>query len=231
MNVLITGSNRGIGLGLVSAYISKGAHVIASCRTPENVKELESLRRSHGDRLKILQLDVTKKKQLVSLDEELGDRKIDILYLNAGVTGGRKAVPFGDLKSQEWGEVLLVNSIAPILVAQRMLPRIRRSGSKTIAILTSQMGSIGNNTSGGSYIYRSSKAALNAGAKSMALDLKGIGVKVILLHPGWVQTDMGGPNAEITVEQSVAGMVTLIERLGIDESGSFFNYRGEILPW
>ena len=231
MNVLITGSNRGIGLGLVSAYISKGAHVIASCRTPENVKELESLRRSHGDRLKILQLDVTKKKQLVSLDEELGDRKIDILYLNAGVTGGRKAVPFGELKSQEWGEVLLVNSIAPILVAQRMLPRIKRSGSKTIAILTSQMGSIGNNTSGGSYIYRSSKAALNAGAKSMALDLKGIGVKVILLHPGWVQTDMGGPNAEITVEQSVAGMVTLIERLGIDESGSFFNYRGEILPW
>ena len=231
MNVLITGSNRGIGLGLARAYISKGAHVIASCRTPENVKELESLRRSHGDRLKILQLDVTKKKQLVSLDEELGDRKIDILYLNAGVTGGRKAVPFGDLKSQEWGEVLLVNSIAPILVAQRMLPRIRRSGSKTIAILTSQMGSIGNNTSGGSYIYRSSKAALNAGAKSMALDLKGIGVKVILLHPGWVQTDMGGPNAEITVEQSVAGMVTLIERLGIDESGSFFNYRGEMLPW
>ena len=231
MNVLITGSNRGIGLGLVSAYISKGAHVIASCRTPENVKELESLRRRHGDRLKILQLDVTKKKQLVSLDEELGYRKIDILYLNAGVTGDRRAVPFGDLKSQEWGEVLLVNSIAPILVAQRMLPRIRRSGSKTIAILTSQMGSIGNNTSGGSYIYRSSKAALNAGAKSMALDLKGIGVKVILLHPGWVQTDMGGPNAEITVEQSVAGMVTLIERLGIDESGSFFNYRGEILPW
>ena len=231
MNVLITGSNRGIGLGLARAYISKGAHVIATCRTPENVKELESLRRSHGDRLKILQLDVTKKKQLVSLDEELGDRKIDILYLNAGVTGGRKAVPFGDLKSQEWGEVLLVNSIAPILVAQRMLPRIRRSGSKTIAILTSQMGSIGNNTSGGSYIYRSSKAALNAGAKSMALDLKGIGVKVILLHPGWVQTDMGGPNAEITVEQSVAGMVTLIERLGIDESGSFFNYRGEMLPW
>ena len=231
MNVLITGSNRGIGLGLVSAYISKGAHVIASCRTPENVKELESLRRSHGDRLKILQLDVTKKKQLVSLDEELGDRKIDILYLNAGVTGDRRAVPFGGLKSQEWSEVLLVNSIAPILVAQRMLPRIRRSGSKTIAILTSQMGSIGNNTSGGSYIYRSSKAALNAGAKSMALDLKGIGVKVILLHPGWVQTDMGGPNAEITVEQSVAGMVTLIERLGIDESGSFFNYRGEILPW
>ncbi len=231
MNVLITGSNRGIGLGLVRAYISKGAHVIATCRTPENVKELESLRRSHGDRLKILQLDVTKKKQLVSLDEELGDRKIDILYLNAGVTGGRKAVPFGDLKSQEWGEVLLVNSIAPILVTQKMLPRIRRSGSKTIAILTSQMGSIGNNTSGGSYIYRSSKAALNAGAKSMALDLKGIGVKVILLHPGWVQTDMGGPNAEITVEQSVAGMVTLIERLGIEESGSFFNYRGEMLPW
>ena len=231
MNVLITGFSRGIGLGLARAYISKGAHVIATCRTPEYVKELESLRRSHSDRLKILQLDVKKKKQLVSLDEELGDRKIDILYLNAGVTGGRKAVPFGDLKSQEWGEVLLVNSIAPILVAQRMLPRIRRSGSKTIAILTSQMGSIGNNTSGGSYIYRSSKAALNAGAKSMALDLKGIGVKVILLHPGWVQTDMGGPNAEITVEQSVAGMVTLIERLGIDESGSFFNYRGEILPW
>ena len=231
MNVLITGSNRGIGLGLVRAYISKGAHVIATCRTPENVKELESLRRSHGDRLKILQLDVTKKKQLVSLDEELGDRKIDILYLNAGVTGGRKAVPFGDLKSQEWGEVLLVNSIAPILVAQRMLPRIKRSGSKTIAILTSQMGSIGNNTSGGSYIYRSSKAALNAGAKSMALDLKGVGVKVILLHPGWVRTDMGRPDAEITVEQSVAGMVTLIERLGIDESGSFFNYRGEMLPW
>ena len=231
MNFLITGSNRGIGLGLARAYISKGAHVIATCRTPENVKELESLRRSHGDRLKILQLDVTKKKQLVSLDEELGDRKIDILYLNAGVTGDRRAVPFGDLKSQEWSEVLLVNSIAPILVAQKMIPRIRRSGSKTIAILTSQMGSIGNNTSGGSYIYRSSKAALNAGAKSMALDLKGIGVKVILLHPGWVQTDMGGTNAEITVEQSVAGMVTLIERLGIEESGSFFNYRGEMLPW
>ena len=191
MNVLITGSNRGIGLGLARAYISKGAHVIATCRTPENVEELESLRRSHGDRLKILQLDITKKKQLVSLDEELGDRKIDILYLNAGVTGDRRAVPFGDLKSQEWGEVLLVNSIAPILVAQRMLPRIRRSGSKTIAILTSQMGSIGNNTSGGSYIYRSSKAALNAGAKSMALDLKGIGVKVILASP-WMGAEGHG---------------------------------------
>jgi len=231
MNILITGSNRGIGLGLVRAYISKGAYVIATCRTLENAEELETLRNSHGDQLKILQLDVKKHKQLVSLDEELGDLSIDILYLNAGITGGRKAVPFGDLESQEWSEVLMVNSIAPILVAQRMLPRIRRSGSKTIAILTSQMGSIGNNTTGGSYIYRSSKAALNAGAKSMAHDLKNEGVKVVLLHPGWVQTDMGGPNAEITVEQSVAGMITHIERLRIDESGSFLNYRGEKLPW
>ncbi len=149
MNILITGSNRGIGLGLARAYISKGAYVIATCRTLENVEELETLRNSHGDQLKILQLDVKKQKQLVSLDEELGDLSIDILYLNAGITGGRKAVPFGDLESQEWSEVLMVNSIAPILVAQRMLPRIRRSGSKTIAILTSQMGSISNNTTGG----------------------------------------------------------------------------------
>ena len=112
----------------------------------------------------MLKLDVTKRKGIDDLDEQLADKTIDILYLNAGVMGSRWSIPFGELESPEWEEVLRVNSVAPLMVVQKLLPRVRKSGTKTIAVMTSQMGSIGDNSSGGVYIYRTSKACLNTAA-------------------------------------------------------------------
>ncbi|HIL16702.1 MAG TPA: SDR family oxidoreductase [Deltaproteobacteria bacterium] len=228
--ILITGASRGIGLELTRQYLTAGCFVVASCRNPGNSDELSGLKHEYRDQLEVLQLDVTSREQLSHLDASLGSRPIDVLYCNAGVLGS-KDLQLGTLEAEQWEEVFRVNAIAPIMVAQRMLPRIRKGNDKILAFLTSQLGSIGNNSSGGMYLYRSSKAALNAAVRSLAVDLSQEGIKVVLLHPGWVRTDMGGPNAPVSVEESVMGMRQVVKAIRQDQSGTFFNQSGEVLPW
>ena len=161
---------------------------------------------------------------------QLVNSPIDIFINNAGVYGPRNSV-FNNVDAENWLPVLRVNTIAPMLLTQRIIENLKQGEGKKLLYVTSKMGSIDDNNGGGSYVYRSSKAALNAVVKSIAVDLGGAGFDVAVLHPGWVRTDMGGPNGLIDTETSVVGMISVIDNLNSDNTGSFFNYDGTIIPW
>jgi NAD(P)-dependent dehydrogenase (short-subunit alcohol dehydrogenase family) len=161
--------------------------------------------------------------------QTLQGRSFDILLNNAGIYG--EGQQFGRLSEGEWGRVMLVNAIAPLKLTEAFLPHLLAGQTKLVVFLTSKMASIADNSSGGAYIYRSSKAALNAAVKSLSIDLEPQGVTTLLLHPGWVQTDMGGPNAQISPEQSVAGMRRQIEAVEPGQTLKFVDYQGTLLPW
>ena len=220
--VLITGASRGIGLGLVRHYAAAGWQVLACCRDPEAVDA--------PDDVELIALDVADDARIAGLADGLAGRPIDLLINNAGIYGPRDAV-VGNVKPSDWLEVLRVNTIAPMMVTQALLPNIRAGEGKIIAIVSSKVGSIADNSSGNSYIYRSSKTAVNQVSKSLSIDLRAEGITVVALHPGWVQTDMGGPNALISTETSIDGMTALLDRLTPDDSGKFFNYDGAEIPW
>jgi len=166
---------------------------------------------------------------VASLSRELADERIDVLINNAGIYGPRNTA--GKVPFDQWAGVFEVNAIAPLRVAQRFVEQVAASDRKLIVNISSRMGSIAENSGGGEYVYRSSKAALNMVAKSLSIDLAGRGITVVMFHPGWVQTDMGGKEAAITPQDSVAGMRAVIERLTPAENGKFFNYDGSELPW
>ena len=225
--VLITGANRGIGLEFVKQYLNAGWQVIACCRDPQKAEDLNAIR---DERLTIYPLEVTEQAQIESLAKKLDGTPIDLLINNAGI-GGAQGVTVGNIDPENLLHVYSVNTIAPVKLADTLLPNLRKSSLKTIANISSRMGSIGDNTSGRSYAYRSSKSALNMIMKSMAIDLKEEAVKVVTLHPGWVKTDLGGDQALITVEESVTGMIGVIAEVNLDNSGAFLNYLGETIEW
>ena len=227
--VLITGANRGIGLELCQQFAADGWAVIACCRAPQQASELQALA-DQFERLEIRALDVTDYAQMQSLSSELADRQIDVLLSNAGIYGSKSAY-FGNVDPAEWREVLEVNTIAPLMLAQAFVEQVAASRQKLIAIIGSKVGSIADNGSGGSYVYRSSKTAVNQVVKSLSIDLADRGISTISLHPGWVQTDMGGPNAEITTATSVAGLKAILQGAGLAQSGQFIEYNGADIPW
>ena len=224
-NVLITGANRGIGLEFARSFAADGWRVHACCRQPDKAAALKAL----AGEVDLHRLDVTDGLQVAGLARELADRPIDLLLNNAGIYGPRTG--FGETDYDEWGPVFRVNTMAPLRMAERFVVQVARSERRLIANISSKMGSIEDNARGGSYIYRSSKAALNMVVKSLSVDLSGRGITVVAFHPGWVQTDMGGPEAAITAADSVAGMRAVIERLGPADNGKFFNYDGSEIPW
>jgi len=227
--ILITGANRGIGLELTRQCLARGDRVIATCRNIEAADALKQLSGSH-DELEVRQLDVASLESMQEFVQQLADTPIDIFINNAGVYGPRNA-NFGEIDAQIWASVLQVNSIAPLLLSQLLMPNLRLGKDKKMLYLTSKMGSIGDNSGGGSYIYRSSKTALNSVVKSLAIDLAAEGFSAAVLHPGWVLTDMGGPNALIDTQTSVTGMLKVVDDLDPQSSGSFFNYDGSIITW
>lgn len=220
--VLITGTNRGIGLELARQYAADGWRVHACAR---NLAKATALKALAGD-VKLHELDVADEAQIAALARELGGEIIDLLVNNAGVGGSDEATD-----PQRWLEVFRVNSIAPVRILQALLPNLQRSKDPRVLSLTSRMGSIADNSSGGSYAYRSSKAALNAAMKSLAIDLKSKGITIAVMHPGWVKTDMGGPGAPVTPKTSAEGLRRVIAALKPSESGAFLNYDGAKLPW
>ncbi|CAA9892310.1 Short-chain dehydrogenase/reductase SDR [Candidatus Methylobacter favarea] len=228
--VLITGSNRGLGLEFCRQYAREGWDIIACCRKPEQAFKLDELVRQYNT-IRIEALDVADFSQIDALSQKLSDCCIDVLINNAGVYKDHREHVFGKLDYQAWTETLLVNTLSPVKMAEAFLPQIQRSEKKLIASISSLMGSMADNDAGGSIFYRSSKAALNAAMKSLAIDLKGQSIGVLIFHPGWVKTDMGGTNALINADESVSGMRSVINSFSLEHSGSFIKYDGALLPW
>ena len=227
--LLITGANRGIGLELVNQFAKSGWQVLACCRNPANASELQSLS-GQNPNIEIHALDVTDYKQMAALATQLTDRPIDILLSNAGIYG-TKGVQFGSVEPQQWREVLEVNTIAPLMLAQAFVEHVAASQQKVIAVISSKVGSIADNSSGGSYVYRSSKTAVNQVVKSLSIDLADRGIAALSLHPGWVRTEMGGPNAQISTGTSTSGLKSTLEAAGLNQSGKFVEFNGGDIPW
>ena len=216
---LITGANRGIGLEFCRQYAAQGWRVLACCRRPSKGLELSGV--------ETYQLDVADPAQIQKLADRLSGVSIDLLINNAGIYPDSGS--FGKIDYEKWLRAFEINAMAPLRMAEAFVNQIARGG--TIATLTSKMGSLADNTSGGEYPYRSSKAAANMVAKSLAIDLKALGIISVALHPGWVKTDMGGPSALISVEQSVSGMRRVLGKLEPADSGKFLAYDGLEIPW
>lgn len=224
--VLITGASRGLGLEFCKQYAAEGWEVLACCRHPEKADKLAGIKNA-----RLLSLDVTDFAQIGRLAKEIKDISIDVLINNAGIYGDSAGHGFGQLDYGAWTRTLAINAQAPVKMAEAFLPHLQRGRMKRLVSISSQMGSITDNVSGGSILYRTSKAALNAAMKSLSIDLKDLGIGVFILHPGWVKTDMGGPNALIDAELSVTGMRRVIADSTLRQSGSFLKYDGSILPW
>ncbi len=224
--VLITGAGRGIGLEFTRQYAAAGWTVLAALRDPAAG---EALNRMTGAVTR-LPLDVADAGSIAALADRLRGTPIDLLINNAGLYGPT-GVRLTAIDHDAWQRVMAVNLYGPVRMTQAFLDHLRAGRQRKIVALTSRMGSIADNTSGGGYIYRSSKAALNAGMRSLAIDLAGEGFSVGILHPGWVQTDMGGPKATLSPSDSVDGMRRVIDALGPQTSGRFLNYDGREIPW
>lgn len=221
--VLITGANRGLGLEFASQYARDGWRVIATYRNPDRI---EALRAIGG--IELHQLDVTDFKAIYALGQTLATQTIDLVIANAGTNSAKPMSP-AMIDEQAWIAELRVNTMAPLALAAALREPVLRSGHGKMVALSSVHGSIQSNVSGGLYVYRSTKSALHAVWRSWAMDNPGIISAV--LHPGWVQTEMGGPSADIDAATSVSGMRRVIGELSIEQSGSFFRYDGAPLPW
>ncbi len=229
-NTLITGANRGIGLEFARQYLADGWRVYAACRDPDSAFELHSLADASDHQLQIMALDVTDSATIKAAATELDRQAIDLLLNNAGVMGPRGQT-IGNVDYEAWARVLDANTMGPMRVSEAFVENVARSDRKLIVTLTSGMGSLADNTSGGSIAYRSSKAAVNMVMRSLAIDLAPRSITCVVVNPGWVQTDMGGPNAKITPAESVTKLRRLIETLGPAQSGKFFNYDSREYPW
>jgi NAD(P)-dependent dehydrogenase (short-subunit alcohol dehydrogenase family) len=230
--LLITGANRGIGLEFTQQYLADGWHVYATYRTNSAAASQHSssaLAALACDQLTLLPLDVTEDASISTLQEQLSGIELDLIINNAGIFGPREQ-SLGTVSRQQWLEVLNVNSVAPLMLAQALHSNlIAKRG--TFAVMSSRMGSIDDNGGGALYLYRSSKTAVNMVVKSLSIDLKDQGINVIALHPGWVRTDMGGPNGSIDTQTSVNGLRQVLDHITPADSGRFINYDGTSIAW
>jgi len=231
MRTLVTGANRGIGLELVRQLRDRGDHVEACARSPERARELQALA---GDRVRIHALDVTNAAAVRAVANALAEVALDLVLNVAGVYGGPRqslAQMADDLELRDVADTFDVNAMGALRVAVAFLPHLRRGKVKKLVHLTSGLGSISDNTSGGFYAYRMSKAALNMMSRSLAVDLAPDGIASYVINPGWVQTDMGGTGAPTPVADSVRGILREIDRATLDDSGEFLNWRGNRYAW
>lgn len=220
--VLITGAARGLGLDFVKQYAARGWRVHACARTPAALVGIGGDIHAHP-------LEVTDYDAVSALAAKLAGEPIDVLINNAGISG-REATVLGSIDPVVWRQTFEVNTLAPLMIAQAFVEHVARSGQRKMIALSSRLGSIALADSG-RYAYRASKAALNMKWKGLSIDLAGKGVICVVLHPGWVQTDMGGAAATLTIEQSVPAMVDLIDGLKPSDTGRFINYDGTEFPW
>jgi NAD(P)-dependent dehydrogenase (short-subunit alcohol dehydrogenase family) len=238
-NALITGANRGIGLEFVRQYAHDGWTVIACCRSPSRATELLSFSRDH-EAISVESLDVADTRSVSALAQKLRATPIDLLINNAGIYSGADRArfagsgdisqSFGTIDYDAWEQVLRVNTIAPIRIIEAFAPLLAKQHGAKIINITSRMGSL-EEMGNGSIAYRTSKAALNAAMRVIAHDLQAQKISIVNLHPGWVQTDMGGKNAHLKTEESVRSLRKTIAGIDLKTSSQFLNYDGTIIPW
>jgi NAD(P)-dependent dehydrogenase (short-subunit alcohol dehydrogenase family) len=227
MRVLVTGANRGIGHELVRQLVERGDDVDAVSRTPQEIVYED---KAADSRIRLFRCDIADDASVRALAAGLVDAAIDIVINNAGVGGGNRQ----SLRDLDFAEALRtynVDALGALRVSLALLPHVRRGEGKKLVPITSGLGSIGDNKSGGHYAYRMAKAALNMMAKNLAMDLRGDGVTSIVVNPGWVQTDMGGSHAAITPAESVRGMLRVIESATLAASGEFLDWNGGRYPY
>lgn len=239
--LLITGANRGLGLGLLKLYAADGWRVLACCRDPAKAAELSAIASASGGRVTLHRVDLEDLGSIDALGASLKNTPIDLLVNMAGYYGTRIMTEPGGLQEfgasdyADWRKIHAINVIAVMRMCEVLVENVAASARKTIVNLSSIAGSIGTIKAGvvggRLYAYRASKAALNMISRAMAEDLRPRGIIVIPLHPGWVRTDMGGPKAPLDVATSVSGMKRVIDGLTIEKSGQYWVYDGSIMPW
>jgi NAD(P)-dependent dehydrogenase (short-subunit alcohol dehydrogenase family) len=230
-SVLVTGSNRGLGLEWARQYAEAGWRVYATCRHPMEAPELQDLA-GRNKRLTIHRLDVTKPEEINAVAVELMKQPVDVLVNNAGVYLEKYwDVGLGKICYDQWLHTFRVNTLGAVRVTQSFCDHVAGSEKKLVAVISTHMASIADIAAPGAYYYRSTKAALNAVMQGLALELKTRGIGVLLLHPGWVQTRMGGEGTSLMPPESVKGMRTLVDSFTLEHSGRFFRYDGIEMPW
>jgi len=227
-SIMITSANRGLGLEFVRQYAADGWRIFAACRNPDAADDLHKLARDRP--ITVFPMDVTDLSSVRHAAAGLNDEAIDVLVNSAGIIG-KQGQRVGNIDYESWAQVLDVNTIGPLRVTEAFVEHVARSGRKVIVTITSGLGSITDNTSGGSIPYRTSKAAANMAMRSAAVDLAPRGIACVLVNPGWVKTDMGGPSAPLRPSESVAALKSLIATFGMAHSGKFFHYDGREYAW
>ena len=226
---LITGANRGIGLEFCRQYAADGWSVHACCRDPDGAGELADLARAAAGRVTIHRLDVTDGAEVAAVAAAI-DVGIDLLVNNAAVSGPERQSA-REMDFDGWAAAFAANTMAPLRVAQAFTPHVTRSEGKRIVTISSRLGSLTANQSGGRIAYRSTKAAVNQVMRCLAFELAELGVTSVLVHPGWVRTDMGGPGGALDASESVTAMRRLVDQLTPEDNGRFLSYDGTALPW
>ena len=226
---LITGCNRGIGLELARQAAGRGDHVIATCRDLPAATHLHALGAAHPALVTLQALDVIDPVSIAIAKTAIGLRQIDVVINNAGIIGPARQSTL-DMDFDGFARTLVVNTLAPLRIAQAFLPNLRVAANGKIATITSGMGSMSYAKSD-RIAYRAAKAAVNKVMQGLASDVKPLGVAVLLLHPGWVRTDMGGAGASISASDSAAGILAQVDALTLARSGGFVDYAGKTMPW
>lgn len=230
-NVLITGSNRGLGLEWVRQYADAGWRVFATCRRPHDSVELQAIA-AEKNNISIHRLDVTKADEINAVAVELLNEPVDVLLNNAGTYLEKFSdVGLKGIRYQDWAYTFRVNTMGAVKMTEAFLDNIARSQRRLVVVISTHMASIADIEAPGSYYYRSSKAALNAVMKGISLELRAMKIGLLILHPGWVKTRMGGQGAPLNPTESVRGMMELVEGFRFENSGRFFRYDGIELPW
>lgn len=239
-NVMITGGNRGIGFEFVRQHLARKNTVIATYRDKKRAQEIIALETRGYENIIPVQLEVKDQSSIDACFDTVAEKvgQLDVLINNAGMgdnsldmTDPYSHKEFGHLKAESLLEIYHVNAVAPIIITQKFVELMEWAEEPRVAYISSQLGSIGRRTGSDHYSYNASKAALNMLGRLFSFDLTGMGIMSVLLHPGWVKTSMGGPDAEISVKESVEGMMAVIDGLTPEQSGAFLDWQGQPLPW
>lgn len=235
--VLITGAGRGIGLEVARQYAARGDRVLAGCRSPDRSPGLRDVMNDHDGRVTVLPLEVTSDSSIAAALRQAGEEveALDVLINNAAISPGDVSLAPPDgrqvFDAERALEMFAVNTVAPLIVAQSFAGLLRGGDNPRIVNVSSGAGSLALKQEGGLYSYSASKAALNMYTRALAWDLRGDGITVVALDPGWVKTELGGPDAPLLPPESASGILSVVDRLTLDDTGHFFHYQGGEVPW
>jgi NAD(P)-dependent dehydrogenase (short-subunit alcohol dehydrogenase family) len=223
---LIIGASRSLGLALAAEYLRLGWNVIGTVRGDHRT-ELHDLADTSDGRLTVESVDITEPEQLTALRDRLADRTFDVLFVNAGITRGN--LPIAEVPTEMFAEVLITNALSPLRAIETLRPLVTPTG--TIGIMSSRQGSLTMNTNGGQDAYRASKSALNQLMRCYAARYADAAHTLLLINPGWVKTELGGPGALLTIDESIPGVASTINAQAGKPGLQFLDYQGETVPW